>query len=105
MKTNMFSFDLGSRSFLIGTSVPMAQSLFDQGLNWCFGFNQEEALACFREALKNHLSCGMLHWGVACAAGSFYNMTWNDFFETEAGECTAFCQLHFVQLLTFNISQ
>lgn len=77
----------------------MAQTLFDQGLNWCFGFNQEEALACFQESLKHDPNCAMLHWGVAYAAGPFYNMPWVDFCEAEAVECTAFCRSHIEQAL------
>ncbi|MDA7551863.1 hypothetical protein N8760_08670, partial [Rhodobacteraceae bacterium] len=80
----MLDFDLGTHSFPISTCVPMAQNLFDQGLNWCFGFNQEEALACFQEALKHDPTCAMLHWGAAYAAGPFYNMPWVDFCEAEA---------------------
>lgn len=98
----MLSFDLGPHSFPISTSVPMAQMLFDQGLNWCFGFNQEEALACFQEALKNDLTCAMLHWGAAYAAGPFYNMPWADFCEVEAVECTAFCRSHIEQALALS---
>jgi len=98
----MLSFDLGSHSFSISTSVPMAQMLFDQGLNWCFGFNQEEALACFQEALKNDPTCAMLHWGAAYAAGPFYNMPWADFCEVEVIECTAFCRFHIEQALALS---
>ena len=92
VKTDMLSFDLGSRSFTVGTDMPTAQKFFDQGIKWCFGFNQEEGLACFKKGLNQDPSCAMLHWGVAYAAGPFYNMPWNDFSEPEAIECTAFCR-------------
>ena len=92
VKTDMLTFDLGSRSFTVGTDVPAAQKFFDQGIKWCFGFNQEEGLACFKKGLNQDPSCAMLHWGVAYAAGPFYNMPWNDFSEPEAIECTAFCR-------------
>ena len=80
----------------------MAQNLFDQGLNWCFGFNQEEALACFQEALKHDPTCAMIHWGAAYAAGPFYNMPWVDFCEAEATECTAFCRSQIEQALALS---
>ena len=92
VKTDMLTFDLGSRSFTVGTDVPAAQKFFDQGIKWCFGFNQEEGLACFKKGLNQDPNCAMLHWGVAYAAGPFYNMPWNDFSEPEAIECTAFCR-------------
>jgi tetratricopeptide (TPR) repeat protein len=91
-ETDMLGFDLGSHSFPVGTDVLTAQQLFDQGLNWCFGFNQEEGLACFKEALNHDPDCAMLHWGIAYAAGPFYNMPWIDFSEPEAIGCTKFCR-------------
>jgi len=92
VKTNMLSFDLGSRSFPIETLEPTAQQYFDQGIKWCFGFNQEEGLACFKVALKKDPNCAMLHWGIAYAAGPFYNMPWIDFSKPEAIGCTEFCR-------------
>lgn len=93
-ESQMLSFDLGGRSFPVSTESSLAQRLFDQGLNWCFGFNQEEGLACFKAALVHDPNCAMLHWGSAFAAGPFYNMPWADFSEAEAVECTAFCRSH-----------
>ena len=72
----MLDFDLGDHVFPVGTSSTEAQRLFDLGLNWCFGFNQEEALACFKAAAVIDPDCAMLHWGIAYAAGPFYNMPW-----------------------------
>ena len=88
---DILDFDLGLHSFAIKTNLPLAQRLFDQGLNWCFGFNQEEGLACFKRAAKHDPDCAMLYWGMAYAAGPFYNMPWIDFSEVEATECTAYC--------------
>ncbi|HJP06220.1 MAG TPA: hypothetical protein QF882_02060 [Arenicellales bacterium] len=96
---HILSFDLGSHVFAVSTKSDMAQRLFDQGLNWCFGFNQEEGLACFKKALDSDPQCAMLHWGVAYAAGPFYNMPWCDFSEPEAIDCTAFCRGHIDQAL------
>lgn len=90
----MLSFDLGIHSFPITTSCDSTQQLFDQGLNWCFAFNHEEGLACFKKALELDPDCAILHWGAAYAAGPFYNMPWADFSIPEAAECTAFCSHH-----------
>ncbi|MBT3264877.1 MAG: hypothetical protein HN372_11015 [Acidiferrobacteraceae bacterium] len=98
----MLSFDLGSHVFAVSTESDMAQRLFDQGLNWCFGFNQEEGLACFQRALEFDSDCAMLHWGAAYAAGPFYNMPWCDFSEPEAVDCTAFCRSHIDQALALS---
>jgi tetratricopeptide (TPR) repeat protein len=100
----ILSFDLGSHVFVVSTESDMAQRLFDQGVNWCFGFNQEEGLACFKKALEFDSDCAMLHWGVAYAAGPFYNMPWCDFSEPEAVDCTAFCRGHIDQALALSDS-
>ncbi len=98
----ILSFDLGSHVFAVSTESDIAQRLFDQGLNWCFGFNQEEGLACFQRALEFDSDCAMLHWGAAYAAGPFYNMPWCDFSEPEAVDCTAFCRSHIDQALALS---
>ncbi|MCH1522543.1 MAG: hypothetical protein L7T80_06925, partial [Arenicellales bacterium] len=41
-------------------------------------------------------------WGIAYAAGPFYNMPWCDFSEVEATECTAFCRGHLDQALALS---
>ena len=98
----MADFDLGSHVFLVSTSSNEAQRFFDLGLNWCFGFNQEEGLACFKAAAALDPACAMLHWGITYAAGPFYNMPWCDFSEVEATECTAFCRGHIDQALALS---
>ena len=92
MKNDMLDFDLGSHSFKVSTVSADAQRLFDLGLNWCFGFNQEEGLTCFKKALEYDPTCAMLHWGIVYAAGPFYNMPWIDFSEPEAAVCTSYCR-------------
>ena len=84
-------FDLGSHTRLITTSSAQAQLWFNRGLNWCFGFNQEEAVTCFLKALEHDPKCAMAYWGVAYAAGPFYNMPWCDFSVVEATTCTQLC--------------
>ena len=84
----MTRFDLGAHSMKVTTSSPEAQYWFDQGLNWCFGFNKEESVKCFRKALEYDPDCAMAHWGVALGVGPFYNLTWGEYGEQEANICT-----------------
>ena len=69
-------FDLGPFSRPITTTSPEAQVWFDRGLNWVYGYNHMEAVACFRQALEHDANCAMAHWGVAYAAGPNYNLPW-----------------------------
>ena len=71
-----YPYDLGAYTRKITTSSPDAQRWFDRGLNWCFGFHHEEAVACFEKALLADLNCAMAHWGVAYATGPNYNFPW-----------------------------
>ena len=80
----MDRFDLGSYRRPISTGSPTAQRWFDQGLNWCYGFNHEEGGRCFARALEADQDCAMAHWGSAYAAGPFYNLTWREHGEAEA---------------------
>ena len=80
----MDRFDLGAHTRKVRTSSVEAQRWFDLGLNWCFGFNQEEGVKCFRRALELDPTCVMAHWGVAYGSGPFYNLTWRDLGKAEA---------------------
>jgi len=90
----MDRFDLGTHTKLISTASPEAQKYFNIGLNWCYGFNQEEGVACFRKALEYDPDCAMAHWGVAYGAGPFYNNLWRQHSLTEATETTKLCYDH-----------
>ena len=48
----MEGFDLGTYSRAVSTRSPEAQRWFDIGLNWCYGFNHEEAIRCFEKVLS-----------------------------------------------------
>jgi tetratricopeptide (TPR) repeat protein len=72
-----YPYDLGSHSFPITTDKAAAQTWFDRGLTWTYGFNHDEAIACFKRALKSDPSCAMAYWGIAYAAGPNYNMPWS----------------------------
>ena len=62
---------------------PAAQAWFDFGLNWTYAFNHEEAVHCFRAALAHDPDCAMAWWGIAWAAGPFYNRPWIRYAERE----------------------
>ena len=71
-----YPYDLGAFSRKITTTAPEAQSWFDRGLNWCYGYHHEESIACFEKALTHDPDCAMAHWGIAYAAGPNYNYPW-----------------------------
>ena len=70
-------FDLGAHTRAITTDSDDAQIWFDRGLNWIYGFNFDEAIFCFKEALKADPNCAMAHWGIGLAIGPDYNMHWD----------------------------
>ena len=76
-------YDLGTHSWPVTTSVPEAQTWFDRGLAWAYGFNHEEAVYCFEQALTADPDCAMAHWGVGYAIGPNYNKPWEAFDETD----------------------
>ncbi|MGA3004118.1 MAG: hypothetical protein ABSE20_20590 [Acetobacteraceae bacterium] len=71
-----YPYDLGSYTRQVTTASADAQTWFNRGLNWCFGFHHEEAVACFEKALAADPNCAMAHWGVGYAAGPNYNFPW-----------------------------
>ena len=75
----MAYFDLGSYGRPVTTQDPEAQLWFDRGMAWCYGFNHEEAIACFERALEHDPGCAMAHWGIAYAIGPNYNKPWEAF--------------------------
>lgn len=87
----MERFDLGRHQLPITTSSADAQRLFNLGLNWCYGFNQEEGAKCFLRALRYDPDCAIAHWGVAYASGPFYNFPWCDMSGEEATHITQLC--------------
>jgi hypothetical protein len=72
-----YPYDLGPYSRKVTTTSVDAQRWFDRGLNWCFGYHHEEAVACFEKALESDPNCAMAHWGVAYAVGPNYNYPWD----------------------------
>ena len=82
-------YDLGAYSRPVRTSSAEAQLWFDRGLNWCYGYNHEEAIRCFQRAAALDPDCAMSHWGVAYAAGCNYNKPWEAFLDAERRDALA----------------
>ena len=76
-------YDTGAYSRKITTASPEAQTWFDRGLVWAYGFNFEEASRCFYRATEADPDCAVAWWGVAYAAGPVYNRQWNKFDDVE----------------------
>ncbi len=66
---------MGPHTRTVTTSSPEAQKFFDQGLNWLYAFNHDEAVRSFTRAAEIDPDCAMAWWGVAYAQGPNYNDT------------------------------
>lgn len=87
-----YGYDLGAFCRPVTTGSDTAQRWFDRGLNWTYGFNHEEAIACYAKAVDADPACAMAHWGIAYATGPNYNMTWAQF--DEKGRAKALAKAH-----------
>jgi tetratricopeptide (TPR) repeat protein len=76
-------YDLGTHGRKVTTSSAEAQVWFDRGLVWCYAYNHDEALRCFRRASELDPRCAMAQWGIAYAAGPNYNKPWEAFDEVD----------------------
>ena len=76
-------YDLGDHGRAVTTASPQAQLWFDRGLAWTWGFNHDEAVACFSHAREADPGCAMAWWGIAHALGPNYNKPWDAFDEAE----------------------
>ena len=74
------------------TTSADAQGWFDRGLNWCFGYHHEEAVACFEKTLETDPNCAMAHWGAAYAVGPNYNSPWE--LQDPAGKAAALARAY-----------
>jgi tetratricopeptide (TPR) repeat protein len=90
----MDRFNLGAHRRVVTTQSAEAQRWFDMGLNWCYGFNHDEGVKCFERALVADPDCAMAVWGIAYAAGPFYNLTWKEHGPVEAQKATRLCFDH-----------
>ena len=84
-------FNLGNYSRPITTSVEAAQTWFNRGLIWCYAFNQEEAVRCFEKVVELDPDCAMGYWGIAYAAGPFYNKPWEWYGDEERRQAVPYC--------------
>jgi tetratricopeptide (TPR) repeat protein len=82
-------YNLGTYRRPVTTNSPLAQLWFDRGLLWCYGYNHEEAVRCFRTATAYDTGCAMAYWGIAHASGSNYNKRWEAFAAEELREALA----------------
>jgi tetratricopeptide (TPR) repeat protein len=58
----------------VGTSVPLAQQYFDQGMRWLWAFNHDEATRSFAAAAQLDPGCAACYWGVSLTVGPNYNV-------------------------------
>jgi len=82
-KMDEYPFDLGAQSWPIDTHCQTAQRWFDRAMAWLYGYNHEEALLCFEQALTLDPNCAMAQWGIAYAVGPNYNRWWISFTDDE----------------------
>ena len=64
---------MGPHKWNISTASPEAQKWFNQGLNWYYAFNFDEAKIAFGKAAAIDPNCPMAWWGLSEAAGPQYN--------------------------------
>src|SRR5260221_4250976 len=72
-------YDLGSYRRALSTKSPEARLWFDRGLIWCYGYNHEEAVRCFRRAADSDPDCALAPLCIAYAARPNYNNQWKAF--------------------------
>jgi tetratricopeptide (TPR) repeat protein len=65
---------LGNAHHPVSTRNKQAQQFFDQGLNFVYGFNHDEARRSFEQAAKLDPNLAMAWWGVALTLGPNYNL-------------------------------
>ena len=66
-------YDIGDIHFDVSTESEAAQRWFDRGLAMCIGFNHEEAVRCFQNAIKTDAGLAMAYCGMAYAWGPNMN--------------------------------
>ncbi|KAL2022926.1 hypothetical protein VTK56DRAFT_4141 [Thermocarpiscus australiensis] len=76
-------YNLGDCHMPVTTTADKAQTWFNRGLVWAYGFNHEAAVKCFEYAAAEDPDCAMAHWGIAYSLGPNYNKPWGIFDESE----------------------
>lgn len=79
-----YDYNLGPYSRVVSSDSDAARLWVNRGLVWTFGFNHEEAVACFERAVAHDPNCALAHWGIAYALGPNYNKPWEFFSPEEA---------------------
>jgi tetratricopeptide (TPR) repeat protein len=64
---------MGPHKRKVTTGSEEAQKYFDQGFNWSFAFNHDEAIRSFRHAAALDPGCAMAWWGIAYSNGPHIN--------------------------------
>ncbi len=82
-------FDVGTYARPVTAANDGARQWFNRGLVWCYGFAHEEAIRCFERAIDADPGCAMAHWGIAYAAGPYYNKQWVKFDEVDLAKTVA----------------
>ncbi len=82
-------FDLGTYAPAVTTRSDRAREWVRRGLLWSYGFNHEEAVACFERAIDADSDCALAYWGLAYALGPNYNKPWEAFEPAEASSALA----------------
>lgn len=77
-------YDLGNYTRKVTTNSEDAQKWFDRGMVWCFGYNHDESVACFKKAIEADPDCAIAYWGVAYSSGCNYNKPWEAFDDEDA---------------------
>ena len=69
------NFDgMGPHQRRIQTESSQTQTLFNQALNWAYGFNHDEAIRSLTAAAKLDPDCPMIWWAIAYCEGPNYNL-------------------------------
>ena len=61
----------------INTVSNEAQTWFNRGLVWCYGFDLELAFRCFKQVVELEPDYAMAYWGMAYTSGIYYNKPWD----------------------------
>ena len=64
---------MGPHQRVVTTRSADAQKYFNQGLNWTFAFNHDEAIRSYSQAARLDPECAMAWWGVALCHGPHIN--------------------------------
>lgn len=88
-------YDIGKLHRQVTTDSAVAQTWFDRGLAMCYAFNHEEAVRCFKKALRADPGMAMAFWGLAYAMGpNINNMEIDNDQMAQAGFALDLAHLH-----------